>query len=197
MLDGGRRAGAGLSIAPWTALSSVRGCIREGHPLVTGSRVWWSGPDLGVGVLESAFTASEAATASLGFRRSAAEVHPSTPGGRAIVHERLGRPRRAIPRLTDTQVTSVQFFSIQLFDGQRHGGSIIELDEREAARPVGGPVDRKKDLFDWPRFREEGLEVSLGRFVAKVPDEYSRRNGEPPLSSAGPRPPVAGQTPNV
>ena len=68
---------------------------RDIQTLVTGSRLWWSGPDLGAGVLESAFTASEAAAASLGFRRSAAEVHPSTPGGRAIVHERLGRPRRA------------------------------------------------------------------------------------------------------
>ena len=152
-------------------------------------------PDVGAGVLESAFTASEAAAAPLGFRRSAAEVHPT--GGWAIVHERLGCTRCAIPRLADPEVTPVQFFPVQLLDGRRHGRPIIELDEREAARPVGGPVNRKKNLFDWPRFREECLEVSLGRFVAKVPDEYSRRNGEPPLSSAGPRPPVAGQTPSV
>lgn len=156
-----------------------------------------SDPALGAGGLEPAFTAPEAAAASLGFRGAAAEVHSSTAGGRAIVHERLGRTWRTISRLADPEVASVQFLPVQLFDGRRDGGSIIELDERKAARPVGCPVDRKKHLFDWSRFREECLEVSLGRFVAKVPDEYSRRNGEPPLSSAGSRSPVAGQTSNV
>ena len=90
---------------------------RDIQTLVTGSRLWWSDPDLGAGVLESAFTASEAAAAPLGFRRSAAEVHPAAPGGRAIVHERLGRPRRAIPRLADPEVAPVQFLPIQFFDG--------------------------------------------------------------------------------
>ena len=90
---------------------------RDIQILVTGSRLWWSGPDIGAGVLESAFTASEAAAAPLGFRWSAAEVHPAAPGGRAIVHERLGRPRRAIPRLADPEVAPVQFLPIQFFDG--------------------------------------------------------------------------------
>ena len=152
-----------------------------------------SGLEFEAEVLEPAFAASEAAAAPLGFGRSAAEVHSATPGGRAIVHERLGRTWRAISSLADPKVASVQFLSVQFFDSRGHGGAIIELDEREAARSVGGPVDGKKDLFDCPRFREERLQVSLRCFVAKVPDEYSRRNGVPPFvisrsASSGSRP---------
>ena len=129
------------------------------------------GPDRGVRKLETALTAPEAAAAPFRFRRSASKVHP--PRGRAIVHERLGGTRRAITGFAHPETSPVQFLSVQLFDGRSDRRRITEIDEREAAGSIGGPVDWKKDLGDRPRLSEQCFKVSLRRFVAEIPDEDS------------------------
>ena len=121
--------------------------------------------------LESALAASEAAAAPFGFRRSAAEIH--SPCRRSVVHERLGCTWRPVTGLADPETAPVQFLPVQLFDGCGHGRRITKFDERESARLVRGAVDRKKDLGDRARLGEQCFKVSLRRFVAEIPDEYS------------------------
>ena len=144
-----------------------------------------SGPTGVAGALESAFAAPEAAAAPFGLRRAAAEIHPASV--RLVVHERLRGAWRAVSGLADSQAASVQVLPVELLDGGCDRRRIVELDERESAGFVGGTVDRKKDLFDRARFREQCLKVRLRRFVTQIPDEDSRRNGKPPFVVTGPR----------
>jgi hypothetical protein len=85
----------------------------------------------------------------------------------------LGRTWRPVTGLADPEISPVQFLPVQLFDGCGHGRRVTKFDERESARPVGGAVDRKKDLGDRARLGEQCFKVSLRRFVVEIPDEYS------------------------
>jgi len=85
----------------------------------------------------------------------------------------LGRTWRPVPGLADPETSPVQFLPVQFFDGCGDGRRIAKFDERESARSIGGAVDRKKDLGDRARLGEQRFKVSLRRFVAEIPDEYS------------------------
>lgn len=83
------------------------------------------------------------------------------------------RSRRALAGLTDSQRPAVKLHTVELFNGLRHKVGLAELDEREAAGPVGGAIQRQDDVCDRTDLGEYGIEVLLGRLVAQVADEDS------------------------
>ena len=121
--------------------------------------------------LESAFSASKAATAAFRFDGSPPEVH----GRRAVVHEppSSGWPWRTVPGLTDPEISSVELGAVEFLDRLGDRCRIPELDEGESTRSIGDAVDRKKDFRDLTHFSEQGFEICLRGLVAEVTDEDS------------------------
>ena len=90
------------------------------------------------------------------------------------------RTARAILGHVHAQRTALEVLAVELADGLLRLLLVRELDEREAARPAGGAIDRNGDVDDVAGCSEDALQLMLGRVVGKVPHEDSAGDDDAP-----------------
>jgi len=73
--------------------------------------------------------------------------------------------------LVDPDRPPADLLAVELLDGLGYTLGVRKLDEREAARPAAGAIDRNEHFLDVTDLAEDGFELALRGLEVQVPDE--------------------------